>query len=669
MMPMMGPGGPGGYGGGRRDGGRVHMVQPPSGIKDIPRFLRELIGGFLFRLSYIFRLVWQTGPWILFIMTFISVFQGVMPIVGSLLSQKILNELQAVITQQTTDAANGILIDVAAWTNSFFGSTAMFLLIFLFTYRILNHVVSRVNHAVSRIAGELVVRRVKTIIMEKAATIDLASFDMPEFYEKLENANREAGNRPIHILSSVFSVISTIISFVGYILILSADMPLAAVAILAVTFPSALVNFIYRRKNFAYMRFRSRDRREMNYYSDILVNKDIVKEIRMFDLSDHFIESYESVFHRYFSGLRRLIVAEGLWHVFFAILSAAVNCVCYGFVALGVFTGKFKIGDYSLYTGALNSIANDVNTLINSSASIYEGTLFIDNLIVFLKEKQTVSCRLETPAEVVHGEGHTLEFINVSFRYPGGSRDVIKNVNLKFRPGETVVLVGLNGAGKTTLIKLLTRLYDPTEGQILLDGKDLRDYAPADLYRMFGIIFQDFGKYAVSVSDNIHFGDIHREKVESEIEQAALEANATEYIGKLKNGFDTQLMRIFDREGTELSGGQWQKLAIARAFYSTSDVLILDEPTASLDPIAEQEIFNQFDRLREGKTTIFVSHRLSSATVASKIVVRLEGEVVADGTHDELMEKRGRYYELFSTQAKRYIAEGERIRGDEGDSE
>ena len=670
MMPMMGPGGPGmGYGGGRRDGRRVHMVEPPSGIRDIPRFLRELIGGFCFRLFYIIRLVWQTGPWILFIMTFISLFQGVMPIVGSLLSQRILNELQEVITKQATDSANGTVLDVAAWTDSFIGSTAMFLLIFLFTYRILNHVINRVNHAVSRIAGELVVRRVKTIIMEKAATIDLASFDMPEFYEKLENANREAGNRPIHILSSAFSVLSTIISFVGYILILSADMPLAAVAILAVTFPSALVNFIYRRKNFAYMRFRSRDRREMNYYSDILVNKDIVKEIRMFDLSDHFIDSYESVFRRYFAGMRRLIIFEGLWHVFFAILSAGVNCVCYGYVALGVFTGKFKIGDYSLYTGSLNSIANDINSLISSSASIYEGTLFIDNLIVFLKEKQTVSCRLETPVPVAHGEGHTLEFINVSFRYPGTERDVIKNVNLRFRPGETVVLVGLNGAGKTTLIKLLTRLYDPTEGQILLDGHDLRDYEPADLYRMFGIIFQDFGRYAVSVSDNIHFGDIHREKVADELKQAAVEANASDYIEKLTNGYDTQLMRIFDREGTELSGGQWQKLAIARAFYSTSDVLILDEPTASLDPIAEQEIFNQFDRLREGKTTIFVSHRLSSATVASKIVVLLEGQVVEEGTHDELMEKRGRYYELFSTQAKRYLAEGERIRGEDGYAE
>ena len=640
---------------------RVQMVPPPKGILDLPRFLCALIGGFFSRLFYIFRLVWQTGPWILVLMTFISLFQGVMPLVGSILSQRILNELQEVIAEQAMNSANGIVIDIAQWTESFFGSTAMYLLIFLFSYRILSHIVSSVSNVLTRIAGELVVRRVKTVIMEKAATVDLASFDMPEFYEKLENANREAGHRPINILSSTFQVISTIISFVGFLVILSADLPLAAAAIFAVSFPSALISFIYRRKNFAYMRFRSRDRREMNYYSDVLVNKDIVKEIRLYDLSKTFIDSYESVFRRYFAGVRRLILQEGAWHVFFAILSSVVNCLCYGFVALGVFTGRFMIGDYSLYTGALNSIASEIGTLIASSANIYEGTLFIDNLIVFLKEERTVVSRAEKPTPVRHGAQHTIEFKNVSFRYPGTDVDVLRGINLTLRPSETAVLVGLNGAGKTTLIKLLTRLYDPTEGEILLDGVDLRDYEPSDLYRLFGIIFQDFGKYAVSVEDNIHFGDVWREKREDEIRQAALEANADAYIEKLTEGYQTPLMRIFDKDGTELSGGQWQKLAIARAFYSTSDVLILDEPTASLDPMAEQEIFNQFDRLRQGKITIFVSHRLSSATVASKIIVLGGGRIVEEGTHAELMEKRGSYYKLFTTQAKRYITESGRV--------
>ena len=265
---------------------------------------------------------------------------------------------------------------------------------------------------------------------------------------------------------------------------------------------------------------------------------------------------------------------------------------------------------------------------------------------------------------MTHGQAHTIEFSHVSFIYPGTQRKVLDDINLLIRPGETLVLVGLNGAGKTTLLKLLTRLYDPTEGTIYLDGRDIRSYDVADLYRMYGIIFQDFGKYAVSVSENIRFGDIRKEADDKatrdrNVRTAAAEADATGYISRLPNGFDTPLMRIFEEQGIEPSIGQWQKLAIARAFYSDSDVLILDEPTASLDPMAEQEIFNQFDRLRAEKTTIFVSHRLSSATVASKIAVLENGRLIEEGDHPTLMSRRGRYYELFSTQAKRYVTQNE----------
>ena len=219
------------------------------------------------------------------------------------------------------------------------------------------------------------------------------------------------------------------------------------------------------------------------------------------------------------------------------------------------------------------------------------------------------------------------------------------------------MLVGLNGAGKTTLIKLITRLYDPTEGEIYLDGRDIRDYDLNELYRMFGIIFQDFGKYAVSVKENIAFGDIQKGAIDTDVAIAAKQSNADVFIDKLPDGYDTPLMRYFEDNGIELSIGQWQKLSIARAFYSDSDILILDEPTASLDPMAEQEIFDQFDALRRDKTTIFVSHRLSSATTASKIIVLENGTVVEEGTHRELMDRRGKYYTLFSTQAKRYVEE------------
>ncbi len=647
-------------------GGRLPIGEPKfnrvkklQGVSDIPRFLGELLTGFFSRLTYIFKMVWRTGPWILVALIFVALLQGILPIVGSLISKEILNELQGVITAQSTAAALG-----EGYTAVFWGSAVMFLLVFYFIYRILNQIVVRLNAATVRIAGEKVTKYVRVQIMEKAKTVDIASFDLPEFYEKLENANREAGVRPVSVLSATFSAISTTISLVSYIVILATapDMWWTALVMLAVSIPSAIITFYYRKKNFMYMRHRSKERRQMTYYSDIMVNKDMAKEIRIFDLSDHFIKRYDAVFGGYYRGLRSMIVRENVWHVIVSFLSSVINCVFFAMIAFGVFAGKIMIGDYSLYTGALTSIASNVSTLISVSSNVYEGTLFIDNLIAFLEEKETVVSASDKPATVAHGEPHTIEFEHVSFAYPGTDKKVIDDVSLTFAPGETVVLVGLNGAGKTTLIKLLTRLYDPTEGRILLDGRDLREYDVRDLHSMFGIIFQDFGKYAESVSDNIAFGDIRTEKDPSRIAEAARMANADGYISKLPRGYDTALMRYFEVDGTELSIGQWQKLSIARAFYSTSDIIILDEPTASLDAIAEQEIFNQFDMLRRDKTTIFVSHRLSSATVASKIVVLEGGRVVELGNHKELMAKGGKYYELFSTQARRYIeseSEGE----------
>lgn len=647
----MGPG-MGGPPGGRFE---YEKVERPKNLKDVPRFLRELFGGFFYRLGYIFVLVWRSSPLILFTMIFIAVFDGVMPVIGSMISANVLDELQAVILARTRAEEAG-----AQFTAAFWGSAVLSMLIILFVYRICNRVVTRISNSIIKIAGEKVTNQVKVQIMEKARTVDLASFDMPAFYEKLENANREAGHRPIQTLQSTFSIISTIIQLISYIVILARIpnmwwMPLGVVLI---SVPSAIVSFVYRKKNFQYARWRSKDRRQLSYFSGLLVNKDLVKEIRIFDLADTFIERYNRVFKKYYSGLRKLIIEESAWLIVIAVISSVVNCIFYAVIAFGVFVGRFTIGNYSLYTNALNSIANCVTSFINTSASVYEGTLFIDNLISFMKEKPTIVPIAKPPKKIDKNAPHTIVFENVSFAYPGTDRKVIKNLSTTFRPGETVVLVGLNGAGKTTLIKLLTRLYDPTEGRILLDGKDLREYDVRELYDLFGIIFQDFGKYAVTVAENISFGDIHLDEDREKVEGCARQANAEDYISKLPDGYDTPLTRIFEKEGIELSGGQWQKLAIARAFYRDSEIMILDEPTASLDPMAEQEIFNQFDTLREGKTTIFVSHRLSSAVIATKILVLEYGELIEEGNHHELMAKRGKYYDLFTTQAKRYLEGG-----------
>ncbi len=629
---------------------REKLKEPkPQSLKEVPGYLWRLVSKFCSRLLYIFGIVWDTKPWILFFMVFMAVFNGITPVIGAFINKELLNSLASAYVA----AVNGMPSQL---------SIVAGLLILRFSYNFATSMISRLSNIVTNIAGELVVNNVNLRLMNKAKEVDLASFDRPEFYEKLENAKREAGNRPLQIINANFSIISTIISMVSFIVVLAAVSPAAPWAIALLSIPTAVINFIYRRKNFFYMRHHSKDRRQMNYYSNLMTNKDMVKEVRLFGLSELFIGRYNETFKRYYKGLRKLFVGEGLWHMASTVLSTVVNCLLFLYIAKGVTEGRYEVGDYSLYTGALHSIASGVGTLISTTASIYEGTLFIDNLITFMNEKVTIIPLLgerTEPRKVTHHTGHQIRFENVSFRYPGTERNVINNVNLTIEPGDTVVLVGLNGAGKTTLIKLLTRLYDPTEGTIYLDGHDIREYDTTDLYRLFGIIFQDFGKYAVNVRENIQFGQLDREAGMGEIEYAARQSSADQFIADLPEQYDTPLMRYFEENGIELSIGQWQKLSIARAFYSDSDIIILDEPTASLDPIAEQEIYNQFDSLREDKTTIFVSHRLSSATVANKIVVLEKGAVIETGNHSQLMQKRGAYYTLFSTQARRYMTDME----------
>ncbi len=634
----MGPGGPGGPAKAAKS--ELDSIKPHS-LGEVPNFLSQLLGKFFSRLFYVFRLVWETRPWILFVMLFMSVWSGVMPIVSAYINRALLNSL------------------AAAYIGEAAIETVLFLLLMHFVYVFVNSLVRNINTILTRIYGELVVQHIKMMIMNKAKTIDLASFDMPEFYSRLENADREAGHRPIQVLESTFSVMSSIITMVSFIVILAGVSPAAPVIIILLAAPSAVINFIYRKKNVNYIRRRSKERRQMQYYSGLMTNKDMVKEVRMFGLSDILIGSYREVFDKYFSGLKKLYIHEGSWHIGLSFLSSAVNFFLYVFIARRVAGGEFEIGDYSLYTGALSSISGGISNLISTTASIYEGTLFIDNMIAFMNERQTVVPLLAEPLKVKHHAPHEIELRNVSFRYPGTERDVIKNVSLKISAGETVVLVGLNGAGKTTLIKLITRLYDPTEGEILLDGRDIREYDIQDLYSLFGIIFQDFGRYAFSVRQNIAFGDINKEIDQDEIEEAARRSAADAFIDALPDGYDTPLMRYFEDSGIELSIGQWQKLSIARAFYGDSDIVILDEPTASLDAIAEQEVFNQFDRLRHNKMTIFVSHRLSSATVATKIIVLKNGEVAEIGSHAELMAAEGEYYRLFTTQAQHYLTTDE----------
>ena len=627
-------------------------IEKPKSLKGVPNYLGKLIKNFFSRYYFIFKLVWETNPFYLFAMAFVAICSGVFPVVGAYITAELLQS----ITDAYIIAKNFINLPVADLIEKVSSEVNVFLWIGLqLAYSIANSLLNALNSTVVSISGEKVANHIKTKVITKSKEMDLAQFDMPEFYEKLENATREASFRPVQILNATFNMISSFISMISFIIALIVLSPWAPIIIIIFALPAAIVKFVYGRKSFLYMKRHSKDRRQMDYYAVLLTNKDIAKEVRIFNLSDIILGKFKSTFKKYFKGLKKLILRENAWHIAIAIAHAMVNAALFVLIAYQVFQGKMDVGNYSFYSGALTSVISGVSAVVTATATIYQGTLFIDNLIEFNKIEPKIVPNVNKPLDIERHIAHKIEFKDVCFSYPGSDKQVINNVSFVLEPGETTVLVGLNGAGKTTLIKLMTRLYDPTSGVILLDDKDIRSYDLKKLYEIYGTIFQDFGKYAMTVEENIYFGDINKDIIDENIIQAATESGASDFIDKLPNTYKTPLTKLFEHDGTELSIGQWQKLSIARAFYSDSDIMILDEPTASLDAIAEQQIFNQFEKLTKGKTSIFVSHRLSSATTADKIIVLEYGKVIEEGSHKELMDKQGAYYELFTTQAKRYV--------------
>ncbi len=621
-------------------------IEKPKRLKDVPKFVFDKTKGFFSRLFYIFALVWQSAPLVFIAMVLLCLLDGILPVIGAYISAELLNEISELIVERS-------FIGISSDARTVMQPLAILFIINLI-YMFVKRIISKISGMITSLAGELVVNHIKLKLINKAKSLDTRSFDDPVFYEKLENADREASMRPIHILNATFNLVSALISAVSFVAVLSSLSPYAPFIILLAAIPGAIVNIIYRNRNFRYVRRHSKERRQMQYYSSLMVDKDRVQEIKILGLGNTFVGKYKAAFAKYYKGLKRLIVKEGVTQIIVGIVSAAVNCALFIYIAYTVIYGDRQIGDYSLYSGALTSITTYIAGLLTSTVTIYEGTLFIDNMIEFMKEKINIVPSIEEPRTPSRNTAHIIEFKNVSFRYPGSDRYVLKNVNLTFEPSQSVVLVGLNGAGKSTLIKLLTRLYDPTDGVIYLDGHDLREYNVEQLYDIFGIIFQNFGRYADTVNENIRYGDVDRDSSDADVVTAASRTGADAFIEALPDGYDTPLTRMFEENGVELSGGQWQKLSVARAFFKHSEILILDEPTASLDPLAEQEVFNQFAKLSKDKIAIFVSHKLSSAVDAGKIVVIDDGAVAEVGNHEQLMLLRGKYYELFSTQARRY---------------
>jgi ATP-binding cassette subfamily B protein len=489
-------------------------------------------------------------------------------------------------------------------------------------------------------------------IIRKALELDLAHFENPEYYDKLQNARREADWRGLQIVNGGFYLIQNVITLLSFAALLLRFSPWLAIILFAATIPAFIAQSRYAEMTFRVITWRAPESRKLSYLEYLLTDYDSVKEIKLFGLGDPLLGRYANLFWKFLSEDQAIAQRRSLASVGWGLLATLSYYGSYAWIVWKAVARAITLGDMTLYLGIFRSSQGTFEAIFNGLSELYENGLFMSNLFAFLELKPqmpTAEHPLPAPKPIRTG----FEFRNVSFRYPGQSAWALRNVNLRIRPSEKIALVGPNGAGKTTLIKLLTRLYDPTEGGILLDGKDLREYDPQELRNQIGVIFQDFVRYHLSAAENIGFGQIEALEDRPRIKHAATKSGADAVIEALPDRYETTLGRWFSN-GRDLSGGEWQKIALARAFMRECEVLVLDEPTAALDAQNELRVFQQFRELTADRMALLISHRFSTVRMADRIYVVEEGKITERGTHHELLAIGGTYARLFTLQAESY---------------
>jgi ABC-type multidrug transport system fused ATPase/permease subunit len=494
-------------------------------------------------------------------------------------------------------------------------------------------------------------QRVNVLILEKALTLSLTQFEDSEFYDKMTRARREASSRPLSMVMRVFGIIRDTLSLFTFSGLLLQFSVWAVLVLMLASVPAFLAETHFAEQTFRVFRRRAPETREQIYLETLVAREDYAKEVKLYDLGDVFVRRYRNIFNRIYQEDRDLTVRRSLWGYLLSLVSSLAFYGAYLWIVLEAIAGQISLGDLTMYLVVFRQGQTTFSGILTSVGGMYEDALYLSTLYSFLEEgtPQPTGNATQGP-----NPNDGIRFEQVSFYYPGSQTPALQNISLHLKPGQKLAIVGENGSGKTTLIKLLTRLYRPTSGRILLDGLDLQAWDLATLQRRIGVIFQDFVRYQLTVGENIGVGDVDAMTDRDRWQNAAEKGTALPFIKTMPDQFETRLGRWF-RGGRELSGGQWQKIALSRAFMrSQADILVLDEPTSAMDAEAEVQIFDQFRSATHDQMAILISHRFSTVRMADRILILSGGVLIEQGTHEELLAAQGRYAHLFLLQAAGY---------------
>ncbi|TLZ08739.1 MAG: ABC transporter ATP-binding protein [Gammaproteobacteria bacterium] len=494
-------------------------------------------------------------------------------------------------------------------------------------------------------------QRVNVMILEKALTLELQHFEDSEFYDKLTRARREASTRPLSLVTRTFGLVQNGVSLASYGVLLARFSPWAVAVLLLAGLPAFVAEAKFSGDAFRLFRWRSPETRMQMYLETVIAREDHAKEVKLYGLGPRLLERYRDIFRRLYREDRALTMRRDAWGFALGLIATAALYGAYAWIAVTAVRRLITLGQMTMYVALFRQGQSAVSAMLAAVGGMYEDNLYLSTLYEYLETE--VPEPLGTALRGPHPEDG-VRFEDVSFTYPEAEEPALEHVTLHLTPGSSLALVGENGSGKTTLIKLLTRLYSPSTGRIVLDGQDLRDWDQVSLRERIGVIFQDFARYQMLVGENVGAGDERFFEDEERWRAAAVKGRASEFIETLPSGYRTQLGKWF-RDGRELSGGQWQKIALSRAFMRTrADILVLDEPTAAMDAQAEAEVFEHFRQLARERITILISHRFSTVRMADQIAVLARGRIIEHGSHEELMKLNGRYAQLFTLQARGY---------------